>query len=471
MNFQGRKVKRPAFLIIFAFFLLAIFAVVFPSFAGTDISILKNSVIAYNHKLHKKSLSDGSYTGEEGVLMVNPEVGRSLGLKVLMDRNYLAAKSLLKRSDDLFEDAIVALATQERERFPGEHVTKVANLAVSRNKLLLSARKHLADYKAVLNSKNDERLQKDMCSALLEDVLKETLSRFSNNLRDGLGHFYNICHGLKPKKGPLSSENIRFVNYVFNGFMKKASLKKINRYDLDRVYEVSTGDLFSAWNYALGRAGSRYIGILHPILDKQKGSGYPVDLMLFSALIKQESGFNPRAVSQVGAVGLTQIMPQTAKGLGMKSIFMPSYFNDAGTFMGRERSLRNNAIRLLSVINEENKLKYARRARELMKKSLKFKKRRTELFARYKRELLKNGTDDRLDPRKAIKYGAKYFASMMKMQKGDISLALASYNAGPHRIKQYEGIPPYDETVSFRNGVLRYYKDYMRRLDRYRTSR
>ena len=76
--------------------------------------------------------------------------------------------------------------------------------------------------------------------------------------------------------------------------------------------------------------------------------------------------------------------------------------------------------------------------------------------------------DDRLDPQKAIKYGFRFFAGLMQKQRGDISLALASYNAGPHRIKQYKGIPPYDQTVGFRNGVLGYYRDYMRKLEKFK---
>jgi hypothetical protein len=283
----------------------------FPLPARADLALLKESMIEYNLDFLQKSLTDGSYKGEEGILRIRPEIGRSFGLKVVMDQEYLEARELFKKADELLERAEEALKTQGKEKFPGEHVKKLSELGLGYNTALQSARERMMAYRSKLTPEIDDRLNPDICSKLLEGLLLESLKRTSCNLRDALGLFYNKCQGLDENNGPLKVENIKFVNHVVYEFKEKATQKTINRFDLDGQNSNSSANADIRWKHSLGRAESRYIPLVEPLIEEYKKSGYPVDLLLFLALMKQESRFNPHAVSFVGAVGLTQIMPRT----------------------------------------------------------------------------------------------------------------------------------------------------------------
>jgi len=84
-------------------------------------------------------------------------------------------------------------------------------------------------------------------------------------------------------------------------------------------------------------AGAR-VGAATPYADlfRSAASKYGVPANLLSAVAQQESGFNPKAVSPAGAQGLMQLMPATARGLGVTNAFDPAQAVD-----GAARMLRN----------------------------------------------------------------------------------------------------------------------------------
>lgn len=120
-------------------------------------------------------------------------------------------------------------------------------------------------------------------------------------------------------------------------------------------------------------------------LIQQAAAKYGLDPAILKGLIKQESGFNPQARSHAGALGLTQLMPATAAGLGVT---------------------------------------------------------------------------DATDPAQAIDGGARYLKQQLDRFGGDITKALAAYNAGPGAVEKHQGVPPYAETQSYVRSVLAHAEQY-----------
>lgn len=64
---------------------------------------------------------------------------------------------------------------------------------------------------------------------------------------------------------------------------------------------------------------------------QEASAKYGVDQNVISAVINQESSFNPKAVSSCGAEGLMQLMPSTARSLGVQDPFNAEQNIMAGT--------------------------------------------------------------------------------------------------------------------------------------------
>ena len=68
--------------------------------------------------------------------------------------------------------------------------------------------------------------------------------------------------------------------------------------------------------------------------------------------------------------------------------------------------------------------------------------------------------NDSFNPTENIRGGVRYLRFLLDTFKGDVTLALAAYNAGLSRVAKYGGVPPYNETRTYVARVLSYQKSY-----------
>ena len=102
----------------------------------------------------------------------------------------------------------------------------------------------------------------------------------------------------------------------------KTEQKIYNRNDLNTLIGIQNIPKVEKANQKLA---SGLVGSKNQILDMvtKISKRHGVDDKLVKALIKQESGFKVDAKSKVGALGLMQLMPETAKSLGVKNPMNP----------------------------------------------------------------------------------------------------------------------------------------------------
>jgi len=69
----------------------------------------------------------------------------------------------------------------------------------------------------------------------------------------------------------------------------------------------------------------------------------------------------------------------------------------------------------------------------------------------------KLGVRNSFDPAENVHGGAAYLRQLLELYHGDAQKALAAYNAGPGRVEQYKGVPPYRETQAYVARIIREY--------------
>jgi LysM repeat protein len=111
-------------------------------------------------------------------------------------------------------------------------------------------------------------------------------------------------------------------------FLERARIERIER---ERVTDVADAETKRAWTERGWSTGN----VRLDALIRQNGARYGVDPYLIFCVMEQESSFNARAVSPVGARGLMQLMPGTGARFGVRRPFDP-----AENIMGGTRYLK-----------------------------------------------------------------------------------------------------------------------------------
>ncbi len=168
-----------------------------------------------------------------------------------------------------------------------------------------------------------------MFSSMLQGLLAS--SGHSNAMQRAV-QMNNYVNKYNDQWVPVNSTTSQNVNGIskevqsFDKVLQKSASVKFGDLLTRPVKSVNANIYTSQANGAEKLSPKQKIQDIVSRMSKKHG----VDEKLVNALIKQESGFNPNAKSKVGALGLMQLMPSTAKGLGVTNPMDPEQNVDGG---------------------------------------------------------------------------------------------------------------------------------------------
>lgn len=122
-----------------------------------------------------------------------------------------------------------------------------------------------------------------------------------------------------------SAQKVNFGSLLLNPESMNVKAELATKF----VREKNVDNLLTQSNAAIGNINNASKSQIMNMVE-QISKKHGVDDRLVKALIKQESGFNPDAKSKAGAMGLMQLMPATAKGLGVTDAYNPVQNVDGG---------------------------------------------------------------------------------------------------------------------------------------------
>jgi hypothetical protein len=99
---------------------------------------------------------------------------------------------------------------------------------------------------------------------------------------------------------------------------------------LPRIQYLAGKDMSNNWHNDMNHDVSEYPASLDLIMTKA-AKNHGVDEALIKSVIKIESNFNPSSTSPKGAIGLMQLMPETARDLNVKDPYDPEQNIEGGT--------------------------------------------------------------------------------------------------------------------------------------------